>query len=339
MDLLHVIESIVKMGATDLHLSAGCKPTIRVNGDFRLLTDAETVSESELQKFVKHTVPENLQAQLNTVRGLDFAFQLAHTSRFRVNVYKALNGINVALRILPIIVPTLDELHVPSILKTLCQRKQGLVLVTGPTGSGKSTTLAAMINEINQTSHKHIITLEDPIEYLFINQQSLIHQRQIGMHTESFSQGLREALREDPDILLVGEIRDLETMRLALTAAETGHLVFASLHTSSAAKTIHRIIDIFPAEEKAFIGTLLADSLEAVIAQTLVKKKEGGLMSVYEIMIANTAVRNLIRDNKAAQLYSVMQTGQQYGMCTMEQALAELGQEKKSQANRIDGDG
>lgn len=327
MDLLHVIESIVKMGATDLHLSAACKPTIRISGDLRLLTDAEEVSESELQKFVKHTVPAHLQAKLNTLRELDFAFQLAHTSRFRVNVYKALNGTNIALRILPITVPTLDELRTPSILKTLCQRKQGLVLVTGPTGSGKSTTLAAMINEINQTSHKHIVTLEDPIEYLFINQQSLIHQRQIGVHTKSFSQGLREALREDPDVLLVGEIRDLETMRLALTAAETGHLVFASLHTSSAAKTVHRIVDIFPAEEKGFIGTLLADSLEAVIAQTLVKKKEGGLISVYEVMIANTAVRNLIRENKAAQLYSVMQTGQQYGMCTMEQALAGLEHE------------
>jgi twitching motility protein PilT len=257
-------------------------------------------------------------------REVDFACELAGKGRFRVNVFVQSRGPGAVLRTIPSQIPSLDSLQMPPILKELCTRERGLVLVTGPTGSGKSTTLAAMLDVINQTWDAHILTVEDPIEFVHPPKRCLVNQREVGPHTASFSNALRSALREDPDVILIGEMRDLETISLALTAAETGHLVFGTLHTSSAPKTIDRIIDVFPAGQQGQIRTMLSESLEAVVAQTLLKKKGGGRVAAAEILVGVPAVRNLIRENKLHQIPSMMQTGQRVGMQTLDMALADL---------------
>jgi twitching motility protein PilT len=277
------------------------------------------------------------QTQLRQTHECDFSFDVPALSRFRVNVFEQARGVSAVFRVIPHIVPSLDSLHAPVAFADLLHRTRGLVLVTGATGSGKSTTLAAMVHALNQTQAKHIITLEDPIEFVHTPHQCLIQQREVGAHTLSFSNALRAALREDPDVILVGELRDLETIRLAITAAETGHLVLGTLHTSSAAKTINRIVDVFPAEEKDMVRSMLSESLNAVISQVLCKRKDGaGRVAAYEVMVGTPAVRNLIREGKVAQLYSAIQTGRAVGMQTLDQSLAALVQQDliEAQANR-----
>jgi twitching motility protein PilT len=256
---------------------------------------------------------------------VDFSFELRDVARFRVNAFNQERGAGAVFRTIPSVVLTLEELETPRIFKDISENPRGLVIVTGPTGSGKSTTLAAMVDYVNENQFSHILTIEDPIEFVHKSKKCLINQREVGPHTHGFSQALRSALREDPDVILVGEMRDLETIRLALTAAETGHLVFATLHTSSAAKTIDRVVDVFPAAEKEMVRSMLSESIRAVISQTLLKRKDGtGRVAVHEIMIGTPAIRNLIRENKIAQMYSSIQTGQNLGMQTLDQGLAEL---------------
>nr|WP_226856474.1 type IV pilus twitching motility protein PilT [Acidithiobacillus caldus] len=314
----------VKNNASDTHMSAGLPPMLRIHGDIRHLNveplDAKTVHAmiyDIMNDAQRKWFEENLE--------IDFAIDLAGVARFRVNAFNQDRGPAAAFRTIPAKVLSLEDLNAPKVFKDIINVPRGLVLVTGPTGSGKSTTLAAMVDHINQQRADHIITIEDPIEFLHTPKKCLINQREVGPHTHSFANALRSALREDPDVILVGELRDLETMRLALTAAETGHVVFATLHTSSAPKTIDRIVDSFPGGEKDMVRAMLSESLRAVISQTLLKTADGkGRVAAHEIMIANPAIRNLIRENKIAQMYSVIQTGQNQGMQTLDQCLADL---------------
>jgi twitching motility protein PilT len=310
-------------GASDLHLSAGEPPLLRIHGDLVRL-EQPALSPEDVTGLVNSIMSDAQRAHFASEHEVDFACELAGKGRFRVNVFVQSRGPGAVLRSIPSAIPSLDSLQMPAVLKELCTRERGLVLVTGPTGSGKSTTLAAMVDVVNQTWDAHILTVEDPIEFVHPPKRCLVNQREIGPHTNSFSNALRSALREDPDVILIGEMRDLETISLALTAAETGHLVFGTLHTSSAPKTIDRIIDVFPAGQQGQIRTMLAESLEAVIAQTLLKKKTGGRIAACEILIGVPAVRNLIRENKLHQIPSMMQTGQRVGMQTLDMALADL---------------
>jgi len=310
-------------GASDLHLSAGEPPLLRIHGDLVRL-EHPALGPDDVTGLVNSIMSDAQRAHFASEHEVDFACELAGKGRFRVNVFVQSRGPGAVLRSIPSAIPSLDSLQMPAVLKELCSRERGLVLVTGPTGSGKSTTLAAMVDVVNQTWDAHILTVEDPIEFVHPPKRCLVNQREIGPHTNSFSNALRSALREDPDVILIGEMRDLETISLALTAAETGHLVFGTLHTSSAPKTIDRIIDVFPAGQQGQIRTMLAESLEAVIAQTLVKKKTGGRIAACEILIGVPAVRNLIRENKLHQIPSMMQTGQRVGMQTLDMALADL---------------
>lgn len=325
MNIQDFLKIVIEKKASDLHLSAGMLPMIRVDGSIEPLYDEEVLDNEMLSDQLKEIMTEREQKILAQKYNVDMSYSFNSEYRFRVNIYKQRLGMSAAFRLIPNKIPSLDSILAPKILHELITRHHGLILVTGPTGSGKSTTLAAMLAEINKTQQKHIITIEDPIEFLHSSYNCLINQREIGRDAVDFSSSLAAALREDPDVILVGEIRDLETIRLALTAAETGHLVFATLHTSSAAKTIDRVIDVFPGEEKAMVRTMLSDSLCAVIAQTLIPKKEKeGRVAAFEIMISTPAVRNLVRENKIAQLYSVIQTSTQYGMQTMEMHLNSL---------------
>ncbi|MEJ5212241.1 MAG: type IV pilus twitching motility protein PilT [Burkholderiales bacterium] len=324
MEIADLLAFTVKNKASDLHLSAGLPPLIRVNGDIRRI-NVEPLDHKGVHSMIYDIMNDAQRKFYEENLEVDFSFEVPNLARFRVNAYVQQRGAAAAFRTIPSKVLTLEQLAAPAIFKDLCHHPNGIVLVTGPTGSGKSTTLAAMINEINETEYGHILTIEDPIEFVHESKKCLINQREVGPHTLSFNNALRSALREDPDVILVGELRDLETIRLALTAAETGHLVFGTLHTSSAPKTIDRIIDVFPAAEKDMVRAMLSESLRAVIAQTLLKTKDGsGRVAAHEIMIGTPAIRNLIRENKVAQMYSTIQTGQAVGMQTMEQCLADL---------------
>ncbi len=328
MDIQSLLRQCVENKASDLHLSAGVRPMLRVDGDL-LYLDTPALSEAELSTLIHGTMSKQQQAIFENSFESDYSYELPGYSRFRVNAFKQYRGSAMVFRVIPQGVPTLEELGAPKIFKDIANLPRGLVLVTGPTGSGKTTTLAAMIDYINNQHQGHILTIEDPIEFIHESKKCLINQRELNRDTQSFSQALRAALREDPDYILVGEMRDLETVRLALTAAETGHLVFATLHTTSAAKTIDRVIDVFPSGEKDMVRTMLSESLQAVIAQTLIKKRNGGRIAAHEILLASPAIRNLIREDKVAQMYSTLQTSQAMGMQTLDQALQHLVNDNK----------
>ena len=313
----------VKNGASDLHLSAGEPPRVRIDGSIRRV-NVPAMEHKEVHALIYDIMNDRQRKEFEENLEIDFSFELRGHARFRVNAYNQARGASAVFRTIPSEVLTLEQLNAPNVFKELCEYPSGIVLVTGPTGSGKSTTLAAMINYINENKSDHILTVEDPIEFVHQSKKCLVNQREVHRDTHSFTAALRSALREDPDVILVGELRDLETIRLALTAAETGHLVFGTLHTSSAAKTIDRIIDVFPAAEKDMVRAMLSESLNAVIAQTLLKKVGGGRVAAHEIMLGTPAIRNLIRENKVAQMYSAIQTGQGQGMQTLDQNLKEL---------------
>jgi twitching motility protein PilT len=324
MDITELLAFSVKNKASDLHLSAGLPPIIRVNGDVRRI-NLPAMEHKDVHAMVYDIMSDVQRKQYEDTRECDFSFEIPNLARFRVNAFVQNRGAGAVFRTIPSKVLTLEELNCPKIFKDISDYPRGIVLVTGPTGSGKSTTLAAMINHVNENSYSHILTVEDPIEFVHQSKKCLINQREVGPHTLSFQNALRSALREDPDVILVGELRDLETIRLALTGAETGHLVFATLHTSSAAKTIDRVIDVFPAAEKEMVRSMLSESLRAVISQTLLKTKDGqGRVAAHEILIGTPAIRNLIRENKVAQMYSSLQTGQQHGMQTLDQCLVDM---------------
>ena len=323
MDIAELLDFSVKHNASDLHLSAGVPPMVRIDGEVRKL-GVPAFSHAEVHRLVFDIMNDAQRRDYEENLEVDFSFELPNVGRFRVNAFHQSRGGSAVFRTIPTEVPTLAQLNAPEIFHKMTQYEKGLVLVTGPTGSGKSTTLAAMINEINATQNKHILTIEDPIEFVHANNKCLINQREVHRDTHSFKAALRSALREDPDVILVGELRDQETISLALTAAETGHLVFGTLHTSSAAKTIDRIIDVFPGADKGMVRSMLSESLRAVIAQKLLKKVGGGRVACHEVMLGTPAIRNLIREDKVAQMYSIIQTGAAHGMQTMEQNARQL---------------
>lgn len=324
MDITQLLAFSVKSKASDLHLSADLPPMIRVHGDVRRL-NAEPLSHDDVLAMLYDIMNDTQRKMYEEFLEVDFSFEIEDLARFRVNAFNHNRGAGAVLRTIPSKILTLDQLGCPDIFRELALKPRGMVLVTGPTGSGKSTTLAAMVDYLNDTEQGHILTVEDPIEFVHESKKCLISQREVGPHTLSFAAALKSALREDPDAILVGEMRDLETIRLAMTAAETGHLVFGTLHTSSAAKTIDRIIDVFPAEEKEMIRSMLSESLQAVISQTLCKTKDGqGRAAAHEIMLGTSAIRNLIREAKVAQMYSAIQTGSSVGMQTLDQNLSNL---------------
>lgn len=323
MDIAELLAFSVKNKASDLHLSAGVPPMIRVDGDIRRI-NLPPLDHKQVHALIYDIMSDKQRRDFEEYLEVDFSFAIEGLARFRVNAFNQNRGCGAVFRTIPSEVLTLDDLGAPKIFKELIAQPNGLILVTGPTGSGKSTTLAAMIDHINKTEYGHILTIEDPIEFVHTSQKCLVNQREVHRDTHGFNEALRSALREDPDYILVGELRDLETIRLALTAAETGHLVFATLHTSSAPKTIDRIIDVFPAGEKPMVRSMLSESLRAVISQTLLKRVGGGRIAAHEIMVATPAIRNLIREDKVAQMYSAIQTGQQYGMQTLDQCLQDL---------------
>ena len=324
MDIAELLAFSVKNKASDLHLSAGLPPMIRVHGDVRRI-NVPPLEHKDVHGMVYDIMNDGQRKVYEETLEVDFSFEIPNLARFRVNAFNQNRGAGAVFRTIPSKVLTLEELNAPKIFAEIANQPRGLVLVTGPTGSGKSTTLAAMINHVNENEYGHILTVEDPIEFVHESKKCLMNQREVGPHTLSFSNALRSALREDPDIILVGEMRDLETIRLAMTAAETGHLVFGTLHTSSAAKTVDRIIDVFPAAEKEMIRAMLSESLRSVISQTLCKTKDGsGRVAAHEIMIGTPAIRNLIREAKVAQMYSAIQTGQAIGMQTLDQNLTDL---------------
>ncbi|MCV2883497.1 type IV pilus twitching motility protein PilT [Aestuariibacter sp. AA17] len=323
MDITELLAFSVKNKASDLHLSAGLPPIIRVDGEMRRL-NVPDLDHKQVHALIYEIMNDRQRKEYEENLEVDFSFEVKDLSRFRVNAFVQNRGAAAVLRTIPSEVLTLDQLGAPSIFKDIINQPTGIVLVTGATGSGKSTTLAAMIDHINTHKREHILTIEDPIEFVHDNKLSVINQREVHRDTHSFNNALRSALREDPDVILVGELRDLETIRLAISAAETGHLVFGTLHTNSAPKTIDRIIDVFPAEEKSMVRSMLSESLRAVISQTLLKKNGGGRIAAHEIMVGVPAIRNLIREDKVPQMYSVIQTGQSHGMQTMDQCLQRL---------------
>ncbi|TNZ55204.1 twitching motility protein PilT [Vibrio parahaemolyticus] len=319
MDITELLDFSVKHNASDLHLSAGVPPMVRIDGDVRKL-GIPAFTHQEVHRLVFEIMNDAQRSEFEEKLEVDFSFELHNVGRFRVNAFNQSRGCAAVFRS----IPTLEELEAPEIFKKIANAEKGLVLVTGPTGSGKSTTLAAIVDYINRNHNKHILTIEDPIEFVHNNNKCLINQREVHRDTHSFQNALRSALREDPDVILVGEMRDKETISLALTAAETGHLVFGTLHTSSAAKTIDRIIDVFPGSDKDMVRSMLSESLRSVIAQKLLKRNGGGRIACHEIMMATPAIRNLIREDKVAQMYSIIQTGAAHGMQTMEQNARQL---------------
>ena len=328
MDITELLTFVVKNKASDLHLSAGMPPMIRVHGDVRRI-NLPAMEHKDVHAMVYDIMNDGQRKVYEENLECDFSFAVPNLARFRVNAFVQNRGAAAVMRTIPSKILSLEDLKAPKIFEELADYPRGLVLVTGPTGSGKSTTLAAMVNHKNQNEYGHILTVEDPIEFVHESQKCLINQREVGPHTLSFNNALRSALREDPDVILVGEMRDLETIRLAMSGAETGHLVFGTLHTSSAAKTIDRIIDVFPAAEKEMIRAMLSESLRAVISQTLCKTMDGaGRVAAHEIMVGTPAIRNLIREAKVAQMYSAIQTGQQFGMQTLDQNLQDLVKRK-----------
>lgn len=323
IEIAQLLSFAVKNNASDLHLSAGVPPMIRVDGDVKRI-NMPSLTHKDVHAMVYDIMNDKQRKDFEEFFETDFSFEIPKLARFRVNAFNQSRGCAAVFRTIPSKILTLDDLNAPQIFKDISMHPRGLVLVTGPTGSGKSTTLAAMVDYINENKPDHILTIEDPIEFVHENKKCLVNQREVHRDTLGFSAALRSALREDPDIILVGELRDLETIRLALTAAETGHLVFGTLHTSSAAKTIDRVVDVFPAAEKDMVRSMLSESLRAVISQTLLKKTGGGRVAAHEIMIGTAAIRNLIREAKVAQMYSAIQTGQSQGMQTLDQNLHEL---------------
>ncbi len=323
MDITELLAFGVKNGASDLHLSAGLPPMIRVDGDVRRI-NLPAMDHKEVHGLIYDIMNDKQRKDFEEFLETDFSFEVPGVARFRVNAFNQNRGAGAVFRTIPSKVLSMEDLGQGQVFKNICEFPRGLVLVTGPTGSGKSTTLAAMLDYINETRYEHILTIEDPIEFVHESKKCLLNQREVHRDTLGFSEALRSALREDPDIILVGEMRDLETIRLALTAAETGHLVFGTLHTTSAAKTIDRVVDVFPAAEKSMVRSMLSESLQAVISQTLLKKTGGGRVAAHEIMIGTPAIRNLIREDKIAQMYSAIQTGASLGMQTLDQCLGDL---------------
>ena len=333
MDIAELLAFSVKHEASDLHLSAGLPPMIRVDGDIRRI-NIPALDHKVVHGLVYDIMNDKQRKDYEEFLETDFSFDIPGLARFRVNAFNQDRGAGAVFRTIPSKVLTLEDLNCPAVFRDVVNQPRGLVLVTGPTGSGKSTTLAAMIDYKNENEYAHILTIEDPIEFVHESKKCLLNQREVHRDTLGFAEALRSALREDPDVILVGELRDLETIRLALTAAETGHLVFGTLHTSSAAKTIDRVIDVFPAGEKDMVRSMLSESLRAVIAQTLLKKVGGGRTAAWEIMIGTPAIRNLIREDKVAQMYSAIQTGQAHGMHTLDQHMLDLV--KKGVVSRLD---
>ena len=328
MDIRQLLAFTAKSGASDLHLSSAMPPMIRVDGDMKRIK-VPAMDAAMVRDWVYDVMDDRERKILEEHLETDFSLEIPGLCRFRVNAFHHRRGLGAVFRAIPTKILSMDLLGCPPVFREICNHANGIVLVTGPTGSGKSTTLAAMIDDINEHKQGHILTIEDPIEFVHPSKRCLVNQREVHRHTLGFAEALRSALREDPDIILVGEMRDLETIRLALSAAETGHLVFATLHTNSAPKTIDRIIDVFPAAEKAAVRSMLSESLRAVISQTLLKKIGGGRVAAHEIMINLPAIRNLIREDKLAQVYSVLQTHQSVGMQTMDQSLRNLVSEGK----------
>lgn len=326
MDISQLLAFGVKQGASDLHLSAGLPPMIRVDGDIRRINVPE-MDHKEVHDMIYDIMSDKQRKDYEEFLETDFSFEIPGLARFRVNAFNHNRGSGAVFRTIPSKILSLEALGAPPIFKEIADYPRGIVLVTGPTGSGKSTTLAAMVDYKNDNEQGHILTVEDPIEFVHQSKKCLVNQREVHRDTLGFNEALRSALREDPDVILVGEMRDLETIRLALSAAETGHLVFGTLHTSSAAKTIDRIVDVFPAAEKSMVRSMLSESLKAVISQTLLKKIGGGRVAAHEIMIGTPAIRNLIREDKVAQMYSAIQTGQNLGMQTLDQNLKQLLQQ------------
>ncbi len=323
MDIAQLLMFGVKEGASDCHLSAGEPPMLRINGDLKRI-DLPALTMEDVHAMVYDMMNDGQRKHFEEVHECDFSVDMGEIARFRVNVFLQNRGLGAVFRTIPTNIVPLEQLGLPAIMRQVCDKEKGLILVTGPTGCGKSTTLAAMVDYLNNTFEGHIITIEDPIEFVHKTKKCLVNQRELGVHTMSFENALRSALREDPDIILVGEMRDLETIRLALTAAETGHLVFGTLHTSSAPKSVDRIIDSFPPEQQAQVRTQLSESLEAVFTQSLVKKRTGGRVPAVEVMLGSTAVRNLIRESKLHQIPGIIQASQRDGMQTLDMALIDL---------------
>ncbi len=338
MDITQLLAFVMQNKASDLHISAENPPIIRVNGLLKKIK-GDLLSSDDIRTMLYSVMTDEQRAEYEKEFELDFAISFGEKARFRVNAFNTRNGAAAVFRTIPSVVPTMEELDLPLVMRRFADLEKGLVLVTGPTGSGKSTSLAALVNHINETQQRHILTVEDPVEFFHTSKKSLVNHRELGMDTHSFARALKSALREDPDVILVGEMRDYETISLALTAAETGHLVFGTLHSSSAAKTIDRIIDVFPGSDKEMIRAMLASSLQGVVAQTLLRKADGGgRVGAFEVLVGTGAVRNLIRENQIPQMYSMMQTGSRYGMVTMEDAVTDLlesGIIDESEARRV----
>ena len=337
MDITQLLAFTMQNNASDLHLSPSNPPIIRVHGDLKRIK-SDVLKSDDIRTMLYSVMTEDQRAEFERDFELDFAIAFGEKARFRVNAFTTRTGTAAVFRNIPSLIPTMEELELPAIMRRFAELEKGLILVTGPTGSGKSTTLASMINYINESESAHIITIEDPVEFFHVSKKSLVNHREIGPDTKSFAKALRSSLREDPDVILVGEMRDYETISLALTAAETGHLVFGTLHSNSASKTVDRIIDVFPTGDKEMVRAMLASSLQGVVAQSLLKRAGGnGRIGAFEILVGTNAVRNLIRENQVAQLYSMIQTGARYGMVTLEEsinALVEQGTIDQEEARR-----
>ncbi len=324
MDITQLLAFVMQNKASDLHLSAGNPPVFRIFGSLKRIK-SDSLSSDDIRSMLYSIMTDEQRAEYEKTQDLDFAIAFGEKARFRVNAFVNRQGAAAVFRTIPSTIPTMAELDLPPIMRRFAEMEKGIVLVTGPTGSGKSTTLAAIINHINETTSKHILTIEDPVEFYHTSKKSLVNHREVGMDTKTFSRALKSALREDPDVILVGEMRDHETISLALTAAETGHLVFGTLHASTAPKTIDRIIDVFPANDKNMARSMLSSSIQGVVSQALLKRSgDGGRIAAFEVLVGTGAVRNLIRENQIPQLYSIMQTGARYGMTTMEDSVKGL---------------